>query len=86
MQDQQIWMVGVLTRYFIKQVLHFSHADFIKAVKEDIHPLLGDIGVWALTNYCEHQKAKGKTEKKKQGAVALELIKNYLEHGLDQLG
>jgi hypothetical protein len=23
--DQQIWMVGVLTKYFIKSVLHFNH-------------------------------------------------------------
>jgi hypothetical protein len=36
MQDQQIWMIGVLVRYFVKSVLHFDHADFLKAVKEDI--------------------------------------------------
>jgi TPR repeat protein len=51
MQDQQIWMVGVLVRYFVKQVLHFDHTDFLKAVKEDIQPLLGELGLWSLTNY-----------------------------------
>jgi hypothetical protein len=44
-------MVGVLVRYFVKQVLHFDHTDFLKAVKEDIQPLLGELGLWALTNY-----------------------------------
>lgn len=51
MQDQQIWMIGVLVRYFVKQVLHFDHSDFLKAIKEDIQPLLGELGIWALTNY-----------------------------------
>lgn len=51
MQDQQIWMVGVLTRYFIKTVLHYDHQDFIKAIKEDVAPLLGELGIWAITNY-----------------------------------
>lgn len=52
MQDQNIWMIGVLTRYFIKQVLHFDHADFMKAMKEDVNPILGELGLWVLTNYC----------------------------------
>ncbi len=33
MQDQQIWMVGVLVKYFVKNVLHFDFTDFVKAVK-----------------------------------------------------
>ena len=33
MQDQQIWIIGVLTRYFVKKVLNFDHADFMKALK-----------------------------------------------------
>lgn len=83
MQDQQIWMIGVLSHYFVKQALHFDHADFLKVFREDIQPLLGELGVWVLTNYCERQKEKGKLDKKKQGAVALDILKNYLEHGLD---
>ena len=83
MQDQQIWMIGVLSHYFVKQALHFDHADFLKVFCEDIQPLLGELGVWVLTNYCERQKEKGKLDKKKQGAVALDILKNYLEHGLD---
>lgn len=64
-QQNQIWMIGVLTKYFIKTVLHFSHEDFLKAVKIDIQPLLGDVGLWILTNYCNRQKEKGKTDKRK---------------------
>lgn len=86
MQDQQIWMLGVLTRYLVRHVLHFDHADFMKAFKEDVHPLLGEVGVWLLTNYAERQKEKGKTEKKKQAGVALDIVKSYLEHGFDQIG
>lgn len=85
MQDQQIWMIGVQVRYFVKQVLHFDHADFMKALKEDVQPLLGELGIWSLTNYMNVQKDKGKIEKKKMAAVAIEILKNYLEHGLDYL-
>lgn len=86
MQDQQIWMIGVLVRYFVKQVLHFDHSDFLKAIKEDIQPLLGELGIWALTNYSMRQKEKGLQEKRKMAQVAIEIVKSYLEHGLDNLG
>jgi hypothetical protein len=79
-------LIGVIVRYFVKQVLHFDHADFLKALREDVHAILGEVGLWALTNYCNRQKEKGKLEKKKQGGVALDLVKNYLEHGFEQLG
>lgn len=86
MQDQQIWMIGVLVRYFVKQVLSFDHADFMKAMKEDVSPLLGELGLWALTNYSMRQKEKGKADKKKRAQVAIEIVKSYLEHGFDLIG
>lgn len=58
----------------------------MKAIKEDFQPLLGELGVWVLTNYCQVQKDKGKLEKKKRGTVALDIIRSYLENGLDYLG
>jgi hypothetical protein len=79
-------MIGVLAKYFIKTVLHFSHEDFMKAVKLDIPPLLGEIGLWVLTNYCNRQKEKGKADKRKQGQVAIDIVKSYLEQNLDYLG
>lgn len=59
-------MIGVLTRYFVKKVLNFDHADFMRAMKEDINPLLGDLGLWALNNYSITQKEKGKADKRKR--------------------
>lgn len=85
MQDQQIWMVGVLSKYFVKHCLHFDHADFMKAIRQDVSPILGELGAWVLTNYVNRQREKGRAEKKKQGQVALELVKNFLENGFDQL-
>ena len=58
-------MVGVLSKYFIKTVLHYSHEDFLKAIKLDIPPLLGEVGLWVMNNYCNRQKEKGKAEKRK---------------------
>ena len=49
--DQQIWMIGVLIKYFLKQVLHFDHKDFMTALRVDLGPLLGDTGIWALKTY-----------------------------------
>lgn len=49
--DQQIWMIGVLVKYFVNQVLRFGHADFIRAISIDLGPILGDTGIWALKNY-----------------------------------
>ena len=86
LQDTQIWMVGVLRKYLTKQAIHFSHSEFIKAVKLDLGPLLGEVGLWVLTNYCSRQKDKGKTEKRKKGLIAIELIKSYLEAGFDYIG
>lgn len=65
--DNQTWMLGVQTKYFLKKVLRFDHADFIKAIKLDLGPLLGDVGQWALTNYVNRQREKGNVEKRKQG-------------------
>ncbi len=79
-------MIGVLRKYLTKQAIRFSHSEFIKAVKLDLGPLLGEVGQWVLTNYCDRMKDLGKTEKRKQGQVALELIKSYLEAGFDYIG
>lgn len=49
--DQQIWMLGVLTKYLVKQVLNFSHIDFLTALRVDLGPILGETGLWALKNY-----------------------------------
>lgn len=83
--DQQIWMIGVLMKYMLKHVLHFSHSDFLQAMRIDLGPLLGDTGLWALKNYQSYQGEKGNEDKKKKARVCIELITNYLENGLDVL-
>ena len=46
--DQQSWLIGVQMHYFINKVLRYSHADFLKAVRTDLGPILGNTGLWAL--------------------------------------
>ena len=58
-------MIGVLTKYLINNVLRFDHADFLRAMRMDLAPLLGEMGLWVLTNYAQRQLEKGKTEKRK---------------------
>ena len=79
-------MVGVLAKYFVNQVLRFNHQDFMRALKQDLPPLLGEMGMWVLTNYANRQREKGKTDKRKMAQVAVEIVKKYLEDGFDYLG
>ena len=79
-------MVGVLVKYFVSQVLRFDHKDFVRAIKTDVGPLLGDTGLWALKNYQMSQTQKGNEEKKRMARNAIDLVTKYLETGLDILG
>ena len=79
-------MVGVLVKYFVGQVLRFDHKDFVRAIKTDVGPLLGDTGLWALKNYQMSQTQKGNEEKKRMARTAIDLVTKYLETGLDVLG
>ena len=63
-------MVGVLVKYFVNTVLRFNHRDFMHAIRQDLGPLLGDTGLWALKNYQVHQTEKGNEEKKKMARTA----------------
>ena len=78
-------MVGVLVKYFVSQVLRFDHKDFVRAIKTDVGPLLGDTGLWALKNYQMSQTQKGNEEKKRMARTAIDLVTKYLETGLDVL-
>lgn len=48
LNDQQIWMLGIQTQYMLNSVLRFSHKDFLKALRVDLGPVLGDTGMWSL--------------------------------------
>lgn len=84
--DQQIWMVGVLMKYFMNEVMHFEHEDFLTALSVDLGPLLGETGLWFIHNYEIRQQDKNKTEKRKLAKVAQELISEYMANGLEKLG
>ena len=79
-------MLGVNINYFLNSVLRFDHKDFLKAMKIDVGPILGDTGLWALRNLSNHAKEVKDTELKKKAAVATELIEKYLESGFDVIG
>lgn len=51
-----IWMPGVLIKYFVEKVLKFDHIDFIKALKLDLGPILGDVGLFMLNSYKNQAK------------------------------
>jgi TPR repeat protein len=84
--DQQIWLIGVLMKYFMRKVMHFSHDDFMTALRVDLGPLLGEAGLWALKNYEDRMADSGKDEKKKKARTAIDLITEYLQNGMDNLG
>ena len=66
LNDQQIWMVGVQIQYFLDSVLRFDHADFLKAMKIDLGPVLGDLGLWCLKTMQDMAKERGNAELKKK--------------------
>ena len=76
--DQQIWMVGVLVNYFLKSVMHFSHDDFMTALKVDLGPILGECGLWVLKNYEMRMADKGRDEKKKKPIQLLLMLELFI--------
>ncbi len=66
--------------------MHFEHDDFMTALRVDLGPLLGEAGLWALKNYENRMADAGKDEQKKKARNAIDLITEYLENGLDNLG
>jgi len=85
LNDQQIWMMGVQLNYLIDTCLRFSHADFMKALKLDLGPILGDLGLWSLKCLQDQAKENGENELKKKYAAAHEIVEKYLENGFDTL-
>ena len=84
--DQQIWMIGVLLKYFLRQVMRMDCLDFTRAIRTDLGPLLGETGLWAMRNYLATVTQKGNDEKKKLARTAIDLVTKYLESDMDVLG
>lgn len=86
LNDQQIWMVGVNIQFFLDSVLRFDHADFLKAIKFDLGPILGDVGIWCVKSLQDQAREKGDADLKKKLSVVQEIIEKYLENELEVLG
>jgi len=86
LNDQQIWMLGVNVQYFLHSVLRFDHKDFLKAMKIDVGPLLGDTGLWALRQLGTQAKERKDADLKKKVQIATDLIEKYLDSGFAVLG
>lgn len=63
-------------------VLNYDHKDFIKAIKIDLGPVLGDLGLWSLNNLLELAKARKDNDLKKKYAVMIDIVEKYLDGGL----
>lgn len=63
----------------LNSVLRFSHQDFMKALRIDLGPVLGDTGIWSLKCIQDLAKEQDDKELKKKTQVAIELIEKYLE-------
>jgi len=81
--DQQIWMLGVDVHYLLHTALRFNHKDFLRALKVDFGPVMGQTGLWVLKNLLTAAKEAGDNELKKKISVALEIVEKYLESGYE---
>lgn len=62
-----------------------DHADFLTAMRTDLGPILGDVGLWSLNGMLQEAKDAGDKDGKKKLQTAIDIVENYLEHGLDVL-
>lgn len=86
LNDQQIWMVGVNVVYFLDKVLRFNHCDFLKAMKVDVGPILGEFGLWSLKAQQDIAKDKKDKDLKNKLQVAIDLIEKYVESEFEVIG
>jgi len=66
-------------------VLHYDHADFLKAMNLDLGPILGDLGKWCIKCMQDQAKISGNTELKSKFQVMHEIIEKYEETAMDVL-
>lgn len=83
MTDGLIWMMRVLKLYMTDTVLRFDHQDFLKAVRDDIPPLISEVGIWLFEVAIVREKELGNKERVKQYKTCLDIIKKILDKGID---
>lgn len=67
-------------------VLRYDHADFMKALRLDLGPILGSVGLWSLQCLIDQAKADGNNDLKKKIQVCYDLIEKYDETKFEILG
>jgi hypothetical protein len=70
----------------INSALRFSHKDFVRSIKLDLGPILGDLGLWSFKCLQDVAKEKGDNELKKKIQTCCDIVEKYLENGLEVLG
>jgi len=83
MNDGLIWMMKVLKLYMADTVLRFNHADFLTAVKDDIPPLVSEVGIWLFEVAVAREKELGNKDKMKQYKTCLDIINKIMEKGIE---
>lgn len=83
MTDGLIWMMKVLKLYMVDQVLRFDHQDFLKAVKDDIPPLISEVGIWLFEVAITREKELGNKDRIKQYRTCLDIIKKIMDKGIE---
>lgn len=86
LNDQQIYLLGLNVQYFADSVLRYSHSDFLKAMKQDLGPAIGNVGLWTVKCLKDQAKQEGKDEEKKKFQVIYDILEKYLDSGLEVLG
>jgi len=62
-----------------------DHADFMIALRTDLGPVLGDVGLWSLNALLQDAKDTGDKDAKRKLTAAIDIVENYLEHGFELL-
>jgi len=83
MTDGLIWMMKVLKLYMVDTVLRFDHKDFLIAVRDDIPPLVSEVGIWILENSINREKELGNKVRAKQYKTCLEIVKKIMNDNID---
>lgn len=83
MTDGLIWMLKVLKLYMVDTILRFDHKDFLKAITDDVPPMVSEVGIWILENSIMREKELGNTDRMKQYKTCLDIVKKIMDKGID---
>lgn len=83
MTDGLIWMMKVLKLYMVDTVLRYNHEDFLIAVRDDIPPLISEVGIWLFEVAITRERELENKDRMKQYKTCLDIVKKILDKGID---